>query len=901
MSLVSKTIPGFTGGVSQQAPAVRINTQCELLENGYPSLVRGLIKRPPVEHLASLSTNAATNTLVHTINRDASEQYQAVFTGNASDPIEVFKLDGTKCTVRYGDLDESLNYTARSAVKNYAAVSNPLNALRAVTVADYTLVTNNTKTCAMSSTLSGTWTNEAILFVKKGNPTCTYRVWLNGIKVGEYSTMDTSNPSTYKTSVIAANLYADISAATDASLMIKHGSYNTWTPSTYTVTLDGTYSVSVSWTPNPDPYRSIINAAAAAKELEADLKSVLPLAWTVTRAGTTVYVRKTDGSAFTRSVTGQTNGLTITAPTGAAEWQVDYITDRSVIRIRRYNGEDFSFKAEDTFDSGSIVAIKEYIQSMTDLPPTAWDNFICQVVGEANEKADDFWVKYTDDGGKKTGIWKETVKPGLKNTFDKDTMPHRLVRTGINEFTFAPILWDERTVGDDDTASAPSFIGSQIRDIFFYRNRLGFLSGENVILSKAGDFFNFWPTTLTEVLDDDPIDVAVSANQVAVLNHAVPFAKNLALFGTQLQFNLGSGDNNLTPKTVAVDPTTYYTCSETCRPVGLGNTIYFPSPKGEFAAIREYFVDPTTLVNEAADVTAHAPEYLPSGVVQMAGNDTLSTVFILTEEEPKSLYVYKYYWAGDEKKQSAWGKWTFGFDILGIGVIDSYLYMVTKRGSGTALQRINLEPKTTGSLNYTVHLDQLKALTGTYSSQTGKTTWTLPYDRLEDPVVPPYGGRTLPVCCVRGDTGMEIFLTAGSALNKVEAVGDFSGITCYLGETYMHRYRFSPWMVDAPNTNVADLSIKLKFRSVTVGYLDTGYFRLLWQAPQRSANTKEWTGVLLGQAPMNEVTLHTGKHRFIVMGDATNTTVDLLNDSHLPSAFQIASFEGTAVGRTQSL
>lgn len=35
------------------------------------------------------------------------------------------------------------------------------------------------------------------------------------------------------------------------------------------------------------------------------------------------------------------------------------------------------------------------------------------------------------------------------------------------------------------------------------------------------------------------------------------------------------------------------------------------------------------------------------------------------------------------------------------------------------------------------------------------------------------------------------------------------------------------------------------------------------------------------------------------MGDVVSTVIDLLNDSYLPSNFQLAAFEATAIGRAK--
>ncbi|UZT50288.1 non-contractile tail tubular protein [Enterobacter phage 03_vB_Eclo_IJM] len=63
----------------------------------------------------------------------------------------------------------------------------------------------------------------------------------------------------------------------------------------------------------------------------------------------------------------------------------------------------------------------------------------------------------------------------------------------------------------------PSFVDSTINDVFFYRNRLGFLSGENVIMSRSAGYFAFFLKSVATLSDDDPIDVAVSHPRISIL------------------------------------------------------------------------------------------------------------------------------------------------------------------------------------------------------------------------------------------------------------------------------------------------------------------------------------------------------------------------------------------------
>src|SRR5690606_3034329 len=204
----------------------------------------------------------------------------------------------------------------------------------------------------------------------------------------------------------------------------------------------------------------------------------------------------------------------------------------------------------------------------------------------------------------------------------------------------------------------PTFAEKKIQDIFFYRNRLGFLSDESVIFSEAGKFFNFYPTTVTQLLDSDPIDVSASHTKVSILNYAVPFNKDLLLFSSQTQFAVEAGDL-LTPKTVSIKPTTEFECSTKAAPVGVGRNVYFAVPKGMYEGVREYYIAANSDTEDAADVTGHVPKYIPKGVYKIASALNEDTLVLLTSAERNACYVYNYYWNNNEKLQSSWSKWVF--------------------------------------------------------------------------------------------------------------------------------------------------------------------------------------------------------------------------------------------------
>ena len=163
---------------------------------------------------------------------------------------------------------------------------------------------------------------------------------------------------------------------------------------------------------------------------------------------------------------------------------------------------------------------------------------------------DDFYAIFEGRAGQDgEGVWQETVGwkrktltgvvsyTGIRTTFDPATMPHIIINDGPNEFVCRPcdgipviatggdvsLGFSKRTVGDEGTNPTPSFIGNPINNMILFRNRLGFLSNENVIFTTPGGFnpIDFWSTSALTSLATDPIDVSASSKQPAILWDAV--------------------------------------------------------------------------------------------------------------------------------------------------------------------------------------------------------------------------------------------------------------------------------------------------------------------------------------------------------------------------------------------
>jgi hypothetical protein len=531
------------------------------------------------------------------------------------------------------------------------------------------------------------------------------------------------------------------------------------------------------------------------------------------------------------------------------------------------------------------MGFKNSIQKFTNLPSVCESGFTLEISGDDDDQFNNWYVKYVNESSLSTGIWKETVKPGLDNAFNPLTMPHRLVRTGENVFTFAPIIWSERKVGDTDSAPEPSFIELPIQSVFFHKNRLGFLSKDNVILSTAGDYFNFWPSTALDILDDDPIDVAANSDKAITLRNAISLPNGLLMTSDEQHFVLSSGDDLLTPKTASIEPASTIDTESLSQPVAAGSTFFFVSPKGSYSGIREYYAQSEVIATDSADITAHVPKYIPKNITSLAVNPNYDILLALSSNELNNLYVYKYQWQGEEKVQSAWSLWSFDDDIIDIKSIGSYIYLLTKKDNQVALLRLNLDIVDSSSLDFKVHLDKQTTVTGVYNIATNKTTWTLPYNDTSDIFE-----------VINLSNGLAINTTKISN-NQLQATGDYSTIECLVGKNYTKRYRLSEWYYRTQESNVANLDANIQLRKMIVSYEDSGYFRVEVTPYRRTlVSFKDLINSrIIGSSKIGQPSITSGEASVMVLGPSIGTSIDIINDTYLPSKITSITLEGLLI------
>lgn len=543
-----------------------------------------------------------------------------------------------------------------------------------------------------------------------------------------------------------------------------------------------------------------------------------------------------------------------------------------------------SITVGDSMASEALGLVWKTVASITDLPIFAKKDMVVKVAGDPELDQDDYYVKFVTNDGTTSGrgYWEETVSPNVSIGIDNSTAPHQLVNTGPDQFTLQRTTFDERNAGDNNSNPHPSFVGKKINSIFFFKNRLGFVTSDSVVMSEAGHFFNFYRKTVTTLLDDAPIDISVASTKVTNLKNAIGFQGNLVLFSNNQQFVLRGGDI-LTSKTVSISSATSFEVEDAVKPISLGSYIYFPFTRGAYTGVREFAVDSNTDNFNSIEVTEHVPAYIPKNIIDMAGTTSEEMIVLLSGEEKGSLYIYNYFWNNNQKVLSAWSKFTFTGEVRGMEFIESSLYVVIVNNGETNLVEMPLESGLTDANGYVTHLDMRVSATVT----NGSDTITLPYTPEDNSVE------------VYTDDGLKLTATnTGATVTLNQVVTEDTEV--FVGIPYTMKYTFSEQLFKAKagNSTSPSNAAKLMVRNGSIYFDDTAYFQVKVTPKARNTSVNTFTPDVVGSTTIGSLSLDSGFYRFPVFTKAQDTTITIENDSALPSNFQSAEFESFVHSRS---
>ena len=826
MPLINTSLPNLIQGVSQQPDAIRYDGQCEEQENALSSVVEGLQKRPAADFIGSsnlIDTALSDDTFFHLYKRSDSERY-CITQDNYT--LRIHNADtGVKCTITEDTTsDFSITNNEVDTTGTYLGNNKPKQNFKALTIGDSTFLLNTAVVVSSSTaTTSSDLSNSSLIFIKQGDYTKKYGVTINDVEKAI-----TSRPTSYNNNALAANNETS-DTATKAHM------------------------------------------ADTSKILEALLRKLLPTNW-IHGTPTNVTI---DGITFTPTQTG------------------------NLLYLKTTSTASYSITGIDGLAGEGIGVVHREVSSLADLPTIAPHNFKVKIIGDAELNQDDYYVKFisAEDGAANDtvgeGSWVECAGALIKTDIDATKMPRMFVSTAPDVFEIRRMSFDSLKSGDLNSNPYPSFIGTttKINNIFQYKNRLGFLANDSVIMSEAGfggydstnniQSYNFFRTTVTDLLDGDPIDVSVSSNDVTNLRSAQPFQENLILFSENAQFVLKGGEL-LTPKSVSVTAVTNFDTVNTVDPIPLGSYLYFPFQRGDFSGVREFTVNANADIYDANEITAHVPKYIPKDLTSFTGSNTEQLIAITSSTAASSgsetdIFIYKFFFNNQQKGLSSWSKFIVSGAVIGIKFIDSDLYVLQAKNSKTNLLKIPMEAGKADPSGHNTHLDMRVYET------VGANTNTIQL---------PYIPESTDTVQVYTDDGLLLENTISSdtiTLDETPTVDT----KVYAGIQYDMKYVFSKLVFKAPAGNSKSPSNASDFliRNGNIFFNNSASFKVKVQPEGREEKINEFTPTVIGTQMPDEFKLSDGAFRFPVFTKANSAKITLQNNTALPCNLQSAEFE----------
>lgn len=399
--------------------------------------------------------------------------------------------------------------------------------------------------------------------------------------------------------------------------------------------------------------------------------------------------------------------------------------------------------------SGSVAAT---VASVANLPAASSNSGSIYKVSNTSAAEDDYYVK--SDGT----TWNETVKPGVSQGLDNTTMPHKLVRTSANNFTFSAITYDNRTVGDDVTNPSPGFIGKKLTYGFFANNRLGFLAGDNVTLSQPArgeNFFNYFVNSAQVQTEADPIDLKCVSLRPVTLTAAVPVPQGVVLFSQQQQFMLFSDTGILSPAQAVIKSISNYEVDPVVAPTENGTNIVFINKTTDYCRVFGMQTQGQGASPLFTDLGKTVTQYIPQSVSAMF-SDTQNSFIGLYGQASKKIYYYRSYGEGEQTLMRSWYSWEMPGNVQFFATDTDTMIAVVKGVNQMTLltSQLNALPTSTTTVSGNPSFDFMVAPTSkTYDVASKTTKLFVPFE-----LIP---GLT-PVCvqdATSGSTQSGLFLT----------------------------------------------------------------------------------------------------------------------------------------------
>ncbi len=626
MPLINTALPNLIQGVSQQPDVLRYEGQCSLQENALSSVVKGLQKRPPTEYVSTVLTTssddsaALLDSFVKFIERDKGESYCVIIDGAK---LRIFRVElpsgvttPVEASIKVNNETYTTGYPLTSSNYLYSATSH--QNIKTLTIGDTTILTNTALPVAQGAETSGALADEAFVFIKQGDFEKEYVITLHyptandrEFKVVSGSNSHASNAST---SYIRDH-FLNIDLNNDVTELDMTGFASAVGESGLLINLSASAAQSSGEAPTGISVSDgLANTGLGAVHIEVESISDLPK---FCKNGFQVKVRGdsslNEDDYYTKFET--SNGKTF----GNGSWR-----ETIAPSIKTSIGDNAPVAlvntAENTFELRGLGLTKRIAGDNTLNPFPSFvgssisNSFLFKsrlgflaedavIMSEAgfgpSINATSYYVNSSSDSTHTNGYYyplylDSSVIYGDFTTFTFDAFPNTTFYRPTSNAGFHAS--DAPTTGE-----------------------ISFTSESTITVNKEVTGFNFFRTTVTQILDSDPIDVRASSREVTTFRSAQAFQENLMIFSDHSQFVLKGGEL-LTPSTVSITQATNFDYEETVDPLALGSYLYFPFKRGDYSGLREYTVNSTTDIFDSDEITQHVPRYIPKDITSLTGS-----------------------------------------------------------------------------------------------------------------------------------------------------------------------------------------------------------------------------------------------------------------------------------------
>ena len=339
----------------------------------------------------------------------------------------------------------------------------------------------------------------------------------------------------------------------------------------------------------------------------------------------------------------------------------------------------FNIDSSGGLANDGLISFQDDIDVAVRLPNQSLQGRAIQIINTDTDGSG-YWTRFIAENSLSgNGVWEESLDPSVSEGLDSSTMPHQLRALSENTFEFGPIPFEPRLIGDNKSNPQPSFVGFPIQASFFNSNRLGFLSEANVILSRSGDFFNFYGSSAQIQVDSDVIDLSASSTRPVLLFAALNVAQGLLMFSRRQQFLLASDDGALSPTSAIVTQLSEYEMDVQVPPASQGAAVAFtsrsPSQSRIYSMVTRGFNETPTVTDIGKVVSGYLPKEIDT-----LGTSPQNELTVLSSVDSSDLYFYRTYSNGEQVLIQSWFKWRMPGDMQTFFIVEDRLFTVCRSG-----------------------------------------------------------------------------------------------------------------------------------------------------------------------------------------------------------------------------